>query len=432
MAAAQSQADFFGAMKEFYTNMMADLPNRSAILMDKIEEATSVQWGGEGKYAVVPIHVESGLRGSGAYTEGADMNVYEAQDYDQMKVYVKSLAFPIELSLEAREAVKKGPGAFIDSKGSEIEQNMKWLREKQARMGYGDGFGRLGLVEAISETGGTHTIITLTAESNIRWIRPTMRIDAWAPAYPPANRRNHSGGADSNTTRDVGWPVTSVTPSARQFRVLGLMVTGAGGDATVVGDQILPENVGIGATGNQYGTGVEFAGFRHLVSDNNILTTLQGLTLDTYPALKGYRDTAGVDRDITIDLLQKTVDAIEDEGGKEPDFIAMNKGQRRKLLAIGLTDVRHESQKLKLGYKELDWNGKKFFVDRLAYPKMIFMGSMSAFKRATLIPLGAIDGSPAGLRIYRKTAFEWVFGTVGNMFVTHPNQCGWIEDLNEP
>ena len=423
--------DLLGAMKERYIEDLIELSNRETILLDTIEADTQIRWTGEGKYAVLFIHAEGGLRGQGAYVEGGNLLLPDKQVVDQGKVYWKSLAYTIGLTGQAIAAVKKGDGSVIDAKVFENMQNAKWLREKMTRMMYGNGFGDLGTVSAIAVAAGD-TTLTMDAATNMNWFRKGMRVDGWAPGLLPANRRAGVGGVNDQTTEDIGWTISAVNKAAKTLLFTAQDLSAV--DSTIAGDILRPENIGLGAVGatGNYGSGVELTGLRALVSDGNVLSTVEGFTLATYPQFKGLRDTSGIDRDLTVDLLQTVEDNISVESNSEPTDTIIPFDQRRKLIALGLQDVRHASEELKLGFKKLTFNGREFTVDRMMLPGKVFMGSIKkSFARAVLQALGPLDKNPGGVRPSRQYAFEWIFGTDQNLIVRTPNANAWIENLKQ-
>jgi hypothetical protein len=321
-------------------------------------------------------------------------------------------------------SLKQGLGGFVNSKSFEVNENTISLREKMSIAFGNEGMGVLGVVASVT-TGGTSTI-TFDDNTNMQRFRKGLKIDIWAPAYPVVTRH---GKADA-TTYDVGFPITIVNRSTRTVTVTGDISTSV---TAAAGDYVMAQNEGIGlngATGN-LATGKQIIGLWGLYNSGANWLTIQGLTYTAATELMSPRSTAGTARKLTPMMMQEMKDEIEIASKSEIDFIYMDHFQHRTLLEGGLTDVRHVSQKIKLGYTELDWNGKTIFVDRLAHPGKVFMGSLNSMGRVVMAEMGPMDANPSGERIEGKAVNEWAFGADMNLMTRNPVAGGWIENLTK-
>lgn len=422
-------ADLLYLAKERYSRNVADITNREPRLLNRVKKATDVEWDGEGRFFVHPIHLEGG-QSQGFYAEAEQLPPSEPQVGERMIIFCKAMAFTVRITRQNLLAIKQGPGAFFNSKAHEVEENTISLLEKMSRAFGGAGMGVLGILAGAGSVAAGNTTFTFTDKTNMQHFRKGLKVDIWAPAYPVANRKNHTGG-DDNTTFDVGWKIIDVNRAARTITVQGDHPA-AGGDDAAAGDYVLPQNEGIGlsgaAAGSNLESGKEIMGLEGLFSTGQFFPKLQNLALGTFTELQAPRDTAGAPRAISPNLLQKMHDDIQTASGKMIDFIWLDYHQNRTLLAAGLQDVRHVSEKVKLGYTEMTWNGKPLFVDRQAHPGKVFLGSMECLGRVVLAEMGPMDG-PMGERIPRFAVTEWAFGADMNLFNRQPNGGGWIEDL---
>lgn len=433
-------ADLLYLAKERYSKIVSEIMNREPLLLQKFEKAADAEWDGQGRYYVIPVHLEGG-QSQGFYAEGEQLPPSVAQVGDRFLCYPKAMAYTVRITRQNILAIKEGPGAFVNAKEWEVRQNTTSLREKMARAMWGDGMGVLGILAAIPVVAGGNSTITFTDQTNMQYFRKGMFIDVWEPAYPVASRRRISdmnGGSFANdeTSFDVGWKILEVNRAARTIKVAGDILAGggpgAGLDDPAAGDYVLPQNEGLGlaaaAGGSNLSTGKEITGLQALFSTGQFWPTIQTLSYATYPELQSPRDTAGAPRKLTPDLLQKMLHDIETASDKEVNFIGFDKFQMRTLLAGGLQDVRHVSAKIHLGYTEMDWNGKKFFVDRQAPPAKCVMLSTDVIGRAVLADMGPMDGA-MGERIPRFAIQEWAYGADFNLINRNPVAGGWIENL---
>jgi hypothetical protein len=432
-------ADIQFALKQEFDTTMHDIPNVEPRLLEQVEKYPA-RFHGVGKYAEMPLHTEGGMRGVGAVEEGNLMAPFTPQVGTVARIYAKTQAFPVECTDMTLSAAKKGAGAYVDYMAWEFKKKKDWAREQESRQCWGDGHGVLGVVASVTANGVTPGVVTFDASTNMQNFRVGMRVDFWNDEYTLANRRHGSDLTTNNqTTRDVGWEITAVNEAARTITVNGeIGDTDGANDPPIAGDWAIIENVGIGingaAAGDNLDNGKEYTGFTALFSDGNIITTIQNVTLATYPELKAYIDSnGGVGRDITIDMLQSAEDRVERRTGKMVDFVGMNYGQRRKLLSLGLPDVRHTSQEIKLGFKKIDWNGHPLFIDRLAPLKKVLVAALKGnVGRVELEEWHPVDHGEVGLRRTSALDFQWAYAKYANLCLINPAGGVWITDLNEP
>lgn len=420
-------SDVLFLMKERYSSDITEIMNREPLLLQKISRATDVEWDGVGKYFKRPVHLEGGMS-QGFYAEAEALPPSEPQVGDSFLIYCKAMAFTIRITRQNLLSLKQGMGGFVNSKSFEVNQNTMSLREKMSIAFGNEGMGVIGILSVDATVAAGVSTLTFTTDTNMQYYRKGQKLEAWAPAYPVVTRHGHA----SSATFNQGMPITEVNRAARTVKVTGDMTTAP---AAVAGDYIMYQNEGIGlngaAAGSNLDSGKQITGLQQLYSTGNKWVRLQGLAYATLPELKSPRSTAGSDRNLTPDLMQVMKDDIEIASKEEVDFIWMDHFQHRKLLAGGLADVRHVSQKIKLGYTELDWNGKKIFVDRLAPPGKVFMGSLKTMGRAVLAEMGPMDASPGGERLPGFAVQEWAFGSDQNLFTRNPVAGGWLENLTK-
>jgi len=429
--------DILYAAKERYSKNVAEIMNREPLLLQHFNRTTDAIWDGEGKYFVMPLHLEGG-QSQGFYAESEGLPPSVAQVGDRYICYPKAMAFTVKITRQNLLAIKQGPGAFFSAKEWEVRQNTISLREKMSRAMWGDGQGVLGVLSGIAVVAGGDSTLTFTNDTNMQYLRKGMFIDVWTPAFPVVTRKRISdmaGGsaAANNTSFDVGWKILEVNRAAYTIKVDGDINAGAAGEDPAAGDYVIPQNEGInlnGATGN-LATGKEITGLQAGFSTGQFWNNIQGLAYATLTELQSPRDTAGADRNLTPDLLQVNNDAIEQASGKMINMVGMDYLQFRRLLTAGLQDVRHVSEQVKLGYTKLTWNGKTIFKDRLCPPGKVFLGSTDCIHRVVLGEFGPFDSAAMGERINGKAVYEWAFGADMNLIYSHSQGGGWIENLTK-
>lgn len=428
--------------KEVYANYVVEQRNLEPLWLEHLESDDTMEYNAGGKYFVFPIEFSGGesvgaYRESGALPGGNPASAAlgggsTALRGDQGRINVKQIAFTHRITGKAKASIHKGVQGFFDTLDRSIKQKTKITRNDMNRQAHSAGRGILGGGGNAVLGGGNITavtsaatsVITLGPKTNMDHFAVSMRVDFWT-----ADLVTRHGALDS-TTEDVGWPITAVNRTARTISVLGDINAGALVDV-IAGDVVTRENVAIGV--GAAGEGNELTGLLQLVQDSDVTASLQNLSFGTWPEYAAYINRfGGVDRDITEQLLESVKDEVETRGGKTVDLIVMNKGQRQKLVQIGLANVRHESAKLHLGWEELTWNGKTFFIDRHAIKGMIFLGCKSELARYLVQDWGSLDVNTGGERIPHFDITELVYGTYKNIGIKQTSCFGRLDDLAEP
>ena len=425
--------------KEVYASFFVEQRNTDPTMYDEIEDGTeSYDFGG--KYFVIPVEL-SGGESLGAIREGGllpgGVNGSIPLDGVQAKVYPKLIYMTHALTGLDIAALQKGPKAFFNSMDRAISQKTKFVRNDIARQFHGTGRGILGGGgtastggDILSCTNATPSVVQFGPKTNMNHFAKSMRVEFWVGST--MQTRHNGPGTANQTAEDQGADISEVRRAAKQI-VLAQNFGAA--DAVVAGDVCVREgacNSGL-STGIGAGEGQEITGLQQLVQDGNTTLNLQSIVLGTYSDYKATVDTnGGIDRDITLDLLQKTSDEINSLSGTDPNWVVMGYGQQRKLMAIGLADVRHLSEKLRLGFTEMTWNGKSFYIDRMAFNGQITLGRKDQLCRMKVKEWGSLDHVRGGQRVTRKDAYELAWGEYGNLAIKRTNAFARIGDLAEP
>lgn len=137
--------------------------------------------------------------------------------------------------------------------------------------------------------------------------------------------------------------------------------------------------------------------------------TWNGLSLSTYPALKGNVLAAG-SVDITEDILQRAQHRIEIEMGLSPQnaerwVVFSHTNQRRKYLELVRSQKQFTGLSLDAGYKVLEWNGAPWMTSNQMDPTTIYMGDMSKFQKFWT-PYGPLQMDSE----YNGTTIKWLNG----------------------
>jgi hypothetical protein len=208
-----------------------------------------------------------------------------------------------------------------------------------------------------------------------------------------------------------------------------MRVTYDGADATpLVGDTVRRRDNAVA------GVGHEITGIKAIVDDGTVAATFEGITRSTYPLWKGnVLDNAGVQRNLTLDLLQQAEDAVVEMAGMRPDWVRMNFGQRRKFFDLVGGDRRFTSTTFDGGFERLSYNGLTITID-IDHPKNeITLLTKSSIKKYMLRKFGMLDFD--GLVLRQVSGYDqWrgYVGMYGNLGSKRPNCNARLTDLVEP
>ena len=137
--------------------------------------------------------------------------------------------------------------------------------------------------------------------------------------------------------------------------------------------------------------------------------TWNGLSLTTYPALKGNVLAAG-SVDVTEDILQRGADRIEIEMGLSPQnaeswTVFSHTNQRRKYLELVRSLKQFTSLSLDAGYIALSWNGSPWITSNQMDPTTVYMGDFAKFQKFWT-PYGPLQMDSE----YNGTTIKWLNG----------------------
>lgn len=404
--------------KEVYGRRVSSLPNRKAWLYNRFK-TSSEEFGG--KYFTFPVHLEGGqsvgsvgdnqpLPGGGATKDAQAENTVET------RIYSKYHYATIKLTGPAMAHARRNPFAFVTLKGFETRNKTEWLVAYLNGSCYRNG---TELAQVLTDSANKFIIRT---NDQIRHFRKGMRIDIYKSDWTA--KRNTAGLGN-------GREITGINAATREITYGGSDLAGT----VVATDKIVREDTNNGgATGTPTPSdGVELTGLRAIIDDNTDgPTTFQNISRSTNDEWKAQvLRNGGTLREITLDLLQQAEDEGEINSGKRSDMLVMGYGQRRKYLALLLPDVRFAPQKLKGGFKTLQFNDKPVYIDKDCFPEEVLMMIRRNYKKYNVQALGVLDNAGPAERIVGFDSYEIVLGGYFNLGVDQTNCEVRLVDLKE-
>lgn len=310
------------ALKSVYLDVIANQLNVKANpLLAQIKQSDANIWGKE-IIKLAPFGINGGI---GAGTESGALPTAAGNNYVQFKTTLKNLFGKIEISDKAIRASENNSGAFVNLLTDEMEGLIKASSFNLGRMLYGDGTGALTTTTAAIAT--TATYITVADTRNLI---EGMVIDCF-----------------TSTTKNFGGARISYIDRVNKRVYFVTMPT-------------ISAQIATGATLYVQGSmGNEITGLEAIFGNGD----LYGLSRTTYPWLNPYVNSSSVSMDDVT--LQNTIDAIEDKGGSEVNFIACSRSVRKAYQQY-LTYYRRnvDVTELEGGFKSIAFNGIPLVADR--------------------------------------------------------------------
>lgn len=324
----------------------------------------------------------------------------------------KPLLGQIQMSGLAR-AVSGSAYAFADGLQSEIDRKIKamtvFLEGTIAR----DGTGQLALVNEPSSVPDTTTGNLNVDNPGTTYLRRGMNVDFL-----------HS----STNVKQATAKITDVDHA-------NIAVTL---DSDI--SSLILDNSKIFMAGTQTSGAVAAREPNGLADQVKTSGTWNGLSLSTYPALKGNVLSAG-SVDLTEDLLQRVENRIMIEMGLSPQnaerwIVFSHPDQMRKYLELVRSQKQFTSLSLDAGYTTLTWNGNPWVVSNQMDPTTVYMGDFAKFQKFWT-PYGPLQIDSE----YNGTTIKWLNGfdalvivmrTYLQMAIRVPKAFVRLTGLNQP
>lgn len=348
------------ALKSVYLGVVANQLNVKANpLLSQIKQSSANVWGKE-IIKLAPYGINGGI---GAGSEDGVLPTAAGNKYVQFKTTLKNLFGKIEISDKAIRASENNAGGFVSLLNDEMEGLLKASAFNLGRMLYGDGSGLLGTVteDFVSSN-------SFVAVDDTRNFVEGMILDAYV---------------DGVKNEDFsGFRVTFVD---KENSRIYLTIPAAYSKALEAGAKLYVQG------SKDY----EITGIESLFGGSQ----LYGLNKADYQWLNPYTSSESVE--ISDDVFQKTIDAVEDKAGSEINFIACSRDVRRAYQQY-LTYFKRNVDVLELegGYKTISFNGIPVVADRFIQSGTFYMLNTKDFTLHQLCDWAWLEGEDG--RILRQ------------------------------
>jgi hypothetical protein len=410
---ATDTATFDAALKEYYGPAIEKALNEEVPLFDALTEAGS-EAKISGSKLVWPVHTKiSG--GVGAIGEGTTLPTAGNQTRSKASVEAKELYGRISLTNKVMASSRGEKSAFVDALDAEMQDLSAELKRSLNRQLYGNKSTpatNTGILAVASNTGGGGTKVLTVDGPGTHHLRSGMKILL---------------GTDAEQDPALaGSPTAAVidTVDSRTQVTLTENTAWTDDDLVVIGDANFTSY-------KQELTGLEF-----LVDDTDG-ETVQGISSDLTAWRAFKSDNAGVNRNLSHELMDAMFDAINERSGKHANFVVGHQSAVREVKKLMEGDVRYVPLVFKGGFKRsmLTWNNGKedipIVADRYCQTNKLFFLDLSAIKIGYLQKFRWLDDDGAILsRVSNQATFEAAYGSMLELLVTRRNSHGQLADIS--
>ena len=309
-------------------------------------------------------------------------------------------------------ASKDDKGAIVRALESEIKGVTTDLKKEVNYQLFNDGTAVRGLVNGDPGAGGTETTITLD-NPGTNYINDGMKIDFLNP----------TGGA----VRTYGDSLTVSTVDSSTELTLSAVLNAS--NTIADNDYVTRED----AT-DQAGTSYEMMGLKGIVDDGTYVTTLHNLSRTSYEWWKcstfSTDDNSGTNRDLTLDLMQSAITAVEKNGGKV-NLILTTFDLRDAYAALVVADKRFvNTLELDGGFKGLEYSGIPLVADVDCPPNTMFFLDTSHLQIMQMSDWDWMDRDGATLsRVANSDAYEAVLYWYADLATDKPRAFSFLRDV---
>jgi len=399
---AQNLSNFDEALRIDYLPVIREQLNNATVILSKLDrnerDVVGKQW-----QLVAHYQRNSGV-GAGSET---GLPTAGQQKYKNPYGNVKYNRGRIQVSGPVMKASDKERGAIVRALDAEIQGVTRDLKKEINYQLFNDGTAVRALVNGDPGTGTTLTVDT----PGTLYFFDGMKIDILNPAD------------GSVRTGSSGITVSTVASSTQ------LTMSAALNAAVEDNDYVTRA----GAT-DQSGTSYEMMGLKGIVDDGTYVTTLHNISRSTYPWWKcstfSNDDNSGTNRDLTLDLIQQAITAVEKNGG-EVNMIISDHDLRDAYAALVVADKRFvNTLELDGGWKALEYNGIPWVADVDCPPNTIFFIDTRHLQIMQMSDWDWMDKDGAVLsRVADSDAYEAVLFWYAELATDRPRAHSFLRDV---
>lgn len=393
-------------------------------------------------------------QGVGARLESAKLPDPLVGKFEQCTILPKYIYGVMRITGPAIEASKGDTAAFVDGLSDQVDDIYQSVIVDLNRQSWGDGWGHLGTVSAANANFLNTAVETLTLDNDteVRYIQNGMLVDLYTPngadpigATGATVDKNDLTSLRISKVDPVSHTITIEASSHANYAAnhprTSMALTGEA--AATVSDSVTVSALVIahGARDVEWAStdtnASEMMGLNGIYDDGSNVATFEGLTVSSFPWWEAnILGNSSVARELSMDLMLRSLDLTRRMAGAKPGFMRMGLGQRRKYANLLMPDVRFQPTILKGGYETLTFAGGDgtvtIVVDPMARPGKIFFEPEGVIQKFEMTPLGW--GNLDQQMHWRSGYDEWdmFLRIYTNLGCEQRNSLTLLKDLVEP
>lgn len=407
---AQNLTNFDEALKIDYLPAIREQLNNSTVLLSEVDvnerDVSGKQW------QLVAHHARNS--GVGARADEGTLPNAGNQAYDNPYGTVKYNYGRIQVSGPTIKASRNDEGAIVRALESEIKGVTTDLKKDINFQMFSDGSAVRATINGDPGTGTTLTIHAEYSDSacdyqkyGTMYLQEGMLIDIID---------------DSGTENDSDVTISSID-SDTQVTVSAALDTDIDDDDNIV-------RAGAQSSGTSY----EMMGLSGIVDDASYVTTLHNIDRSSNEWWKSSTfsndDNSGTNRDLTLDLMQEALTAVEKNGGSTK-LILTTHDLRDTYASLVVSDKRHvNTMELDGGWTGLEFNGIPLVPDVDCPPNTMFFLDTDHLFRMQMSDFDWMDQDGAILnRVADTDAYEAVLYLYADMATDKPRAHSFLRDV---
>ena len=423
-ASAGGGTDFDVVLKEFYEGPVREhLNNKIPIL--KYVEKSKRKW--NGRRVVFPVHLRRN-HGVGARGESGTLPTAGRQEYAESRIKSKFMYGRIELIGVVIAASDGNKGAFASALRTEVEGLRRDLKVDMNRQVWGNP---VAATDGVTTNTGVLAQLSADPDSLADGDSASFSFDNPGTRYLKPGMQLLFGTMTGAGTGTVG-----TSAAARVLEVTAVTSTTAATLKNNSGGAINLDNNDVCVLGDSSDNSFnkEITGLSFLVDDAD--DDLQEVNTGTFPEWKAnVLSNGGVDRPLSLELMQLAIDTSDEVAGAEPNLIMGHHSIRREYINLLTSDVRYAPEQLKGGFQKLTYAGgttpMPIEFDRHAPYKKLFFLNTKDIKLYTMKDWAWADRDGSSFsRMTNKDSWEAFMCWYGNMGLERRFSQTLLEDIS--
>lgn len=403
-------------LKTVYGDSVENQQNLAAMLYKQFDK-TDVQFGGN-NYEFPARMVNTQSVGARGYRMGLPVPVVNIDV--PCRVRHKFIYGTFDIPGPDIEKGKGNVNAFVNVLTDKMKSLTEMVLKDMNMQTYLDGTG----IRATASTVFTAGVATV---DRVKYLRVGMHVNV----VDSTDGVTLLAGGESDPG-DTG-PYASKRFTIMSINATTLAITVGTGEPLAAAN---PTGTGIGDFVVRHkAVGSELTGLGAIIDDgvnNTGALVLQDIDRSTSPLWKAKTLAAAAPRDLTLNLMQISMDVPEIQSGRRIDKVVGSFNARDRYLQLLVPQKRFTDLKMDGGFQTLEYNGRDFLVDVDCPDETVWFLSKDSIKKYGLFELSFVEQGGGILKHESLSAGDVFYGflrAICNLGTTQANANAQLTDL---